>query len=204
MCFHSKQSKDAQTIAKRFKAKVFDDINVQSDRYNGFTFPKTPVITNKLPDTIQLYNWGLMPSFSKDKKFRVNTLNARIETLTEKPSFKNYIQNRCLIISDGFFEWKWLDEKGKNKQQYLITIPNEEPFAFAGIYSRWADKTTGEVLDTYSIITTEANELMAEIHNTKKRMPVLLTPENEQQWLSGVEVMQFVHPNLELVATPIQ
>ena len=204
MCFHSKQSKDAQTIAKRFKAKVFDDINVQSDRYNGFTFPKTPVITNKLPDTIQLYNWGLMPSWSKDQKFRVNTLNARIETLSEKPSFKNCITNRCLIISDGFFEWKWLDEKGKNKQQYLITIPNEEPFAFAGIYSRWADKTTGEVLDTYSIITTEANELMAEIHNTKKRMPVLLTPENEQQWLSGVEVMQFVHPNLELVATPIQ
>ncbi len=203
MCFHSKQSKDAQTIAKRFKAKVFDDINVQSDRYNGFTFPKTPVITNKLPDTIQLYNWGLMPSFSKDKKFRVNTLNARIETLAEKPSFKNYITNRCLIISDGFFEWKWLDEKGKNKQQYLITIPNEDPFAFAGIYNRWADKATGEVLDTYSIITTEANELMAEIHNTKKRMPVILTPENEQQWLSGVEVMQFVHPNLELVATPI-
>ena len=203
MCFHSKQSKDAQTIAKRFKAKVFEDISVQSDRFNGFTFPKTPVITNQFPDTIQLYTWGLMPSWSKDPKYRVNTLNARIETLAEKPTFKNYISNRCLIISDGFFEWKWLDEKGKNKQQYLITLPNEEPFAFAGIYSQWTDKNTGELLDTYTILTTQANDLMSEIHNTKKRMPVILKPENEQLWLGGDEVMMFSHPEIELLATPI-
>jgi putative SOS response-associated peptidase YedK len=203
MCFHSKQSKDAQTLEKRFKGKFKTEGYVPADRYNGFTFPKTPVITNSKPDTIDLYSWGLMPSWSKDQKFRVNTLNARIETLAEKPSFKNCIVNRCLILVDGFFEWKWLDEKGKNKQQYQIGLPNEEPFAFAGIYSQWADKTTGEVLDTYSIITTEANELMAEIHNTKKRMPVILTHDNERDWLNGEDYLSFSKPIIDLIATPI-
>jgi putative SOS response-associated peptidase YedK len=98
MCFHSKQSKDAQTLEKRFKAKLKNtDLFVKSDTINGFTFPKTPVITNVNKHEIQLFNWGLIPSWAKDDKFRANTLNARIETITELPSFKNNVKNRCLI-----------------------------------------------------------------------------------------------------------
>ena len=93
-----------------------------------------------------------------------------------------------------------MDPKGKEKQQYLITLPNEEPFAFGGIYSEWTDKNTGELLNTYSIVTTEANELMAEIHNNKKRMPVILTPETEKFWLAGNEIMSFAKPEVELKA----
>jgi putative SOS response-associated peptidase YedK len=84
------------------------------------------------------------------------------------PSFRDAVKNRCLIIADGFFEWKWLDKAGKEKQQYQISLPSNELFAFAGIYSTWTDKTTGEMINTYAIVTTEADSFMAEIHNIKK------------------------------------
>jgi len=203
MCYHSKQTADAQKLEKRFKAKFETDGYTPQQRYNGFTFPKTPVVTNENAGIIQLYSWGLMPSWSTDQKFRTNTLNAKIETINEKPSYKNYVKNRCLILANGFYEWKWLDAKGKTKQQYEITIENDAPFAFAGIYSTWIDKSTGEMLNTYSMITTEANELMAEIHNIKKRMPIILTPENEQLWLNGTDVNQFAMPEINLKAVAI-
>lgn len=203
MCYHSKQTADAQTLEKRFNAKFDTDEYMIQSRFNGFNFPKTPVITNENSNLIQLFSWGLMPSWIKDQKFRANTLNARIETLTEKPYFKSYVKNRCLILADGFFEWKWLDEKGKTKQQYEITLQDNSLFAFAGIYSTWTDKSTGEILNTYSIVTTEANNLMAEIHNTKKRMPVILTPQKEKLWLRGNDVMQFAIPDIDLKAVLI-
>ena len=203
MCYHSKQTAEAQSLEKRFNAKFDNDEYTVQPRFNGFTFPKTPVITNENSNLIQLYSWGLMPSWSKDQKFRVNTLNARIETLEEKPSFKNYVKNRCLILADGFYEWKWLDEKGKTKQQYEITLHDNSPFAFAGIYSTWKDNRTGEMLNTYSIVTTEANELMTEIHNIKKRMPIILTPQTEKLWLSDNDFMQFATPDISLKAIAI-
>jgi putative SOS response-associated peptidase YedK len=203
MCFHSKQSKDAQSLEKRFKAKVTTSESFTSERINGFVHPKTPVIANSSPDTIQLFSWGLIPFWAKDKSIQKNTLNARIETIKELPSFRNAVKNRCLVIVDGFFEWQWLDAAGKKKQQYMISLPSDDAFAFAGIHSEWTDKNTGEILNTYSIVTTEANPFMAEIHNTKKRMPVILTPENEIDWLNGVEVMDFSKPDVELKAVAI-
>ena len=101
MCFHSKQSKDAQTLEKRFKAKLkSNELLVTADRLNGFTYPKTPVITNQNKLEIQLFNWGLIPTWAKDESFRASTLNARIETVTDLPSFKNNVKNRCLILTN--------------------------------------------------------------------------------------------------------
>lgn len=188
MCFYSKQSKTAQELQHRFNAKFENESLYQPGIYNGFQFPKTPVITNKLTDTIQLYQWGLIPFWAKEESIRQYTLNARIETIHEKPSFRNVVQNRCLILADGFYEWQWLDPKGKFKQKYELTLPDNEPFAFAGLYSEWLDKSTGELRNTYTILTTAANELMSKIHNTKKRMPVILSAEYEQQWLHGQEL----------------
>ena len=201
MCYHSKQSKDAQSIENRFNAK-FETLDfVGTDRYNGFTHPKTPIIANNNAQNIKLYNWGLIPFWAKDNSIRKNTLNAKIETISELPSFRNCVKNRCLILVDGFYEWKWLDPKGKEKQQYLITVPNDEPYAIAGIYSEWTDKETGEIVPTYSMVTTEANELMAEIHNTKKRMPVILTKENEKDWLNPtINHLDFKTCNISLNA----
>lgn len=203
MCFHSKQSKDAQTVANRFKVQVNPSIGFQSNHYNAFTYPKTPVITNNKRTELQLYQWGLIPSWAQDKTIQKFTLNAKIETLDIKPSFKNNIKNRCLIIADGFMEWQWLDSKGSKKQPYIISRPKDELFCFAGIYSTWIDKGSGEKINTYSIVTTVANPLMAEIHNSKKRMPIILHEHQEINWLAGANHFDFVICDIELIAKPI-
>lgn len=185
MCFHSKQSKKAQELEKRFNAKFENSSLYKPSEYNGFTFPKTPVITNIEKEKIQLFWWGLIPHWAKDNSIRKNTLNARIETIHEKPSYRGYIKNRCLILIDGFYEWKWLDSQGKKKQKYLITLPNGGAFALAGLYSEWNDKSKNEVYKTYTILTTQADEFMGEIHNSRNRMPVIVPEESESLWLNG-------------------
>lgn len=185
MCYHSQITLSAQKLEHRFKAKFENGSAFHPAVYNGFQHPKTPVITNLKKDVIQLYDWGLIPHWSKDKSIQSKTLNARMETIHEKASFREVVHNRCLVLADGFYEWKWLDSKGKNKQKYFISLPNQEAFAFAGLFSHWTDQSTGEVLQTYTILTTEANELMSEIHNTKKRMPIILNRHDEQDWLAG-------------------
>ena len=201
MCFHSRQSKSAQQLQNRFKATLAInsqyDINVVN---NGFTHPKNPIITNKDSQTIQLFNWGLIPHWAKDSTIRKNTLNARIETIYEKPSFRDAAKNRCLVLVDGFYEWQWLDDKGKKKQKYLITLPDDEAFAFAGLWNEWTDKATGEIIKTYTILTTEANQLMQEIHNSQKRMPVILPKNNEMEWLAGNDL---TNQDIELLATKL-
>jgi putative SOS response-associated peptidase YedK len=115
------------------------------------------------------------------------------ETLSEKPSFKSSLNNRCLIYADGFYEWQWLDPKGKNKQKYLLTLPANEHFAFTGLWNQWTEKSTGETLKAFTIITTEANALMSEIHNSKKRMPAIVA--NAEAWLHG-EPLQMLNDAL--------
>ncbi|PJB12110.1 MAG: SOS response-associated peptidase [Flavobacteriales bacterium CG_4_9_14_3_um_filter_40_17] len=183
MCFHSKQSTSAQELENRFKAK-FESTECYSPQiHKGFQYPKTPVITNNDPEIIQLFNWGLIPNWAKDGRIKENTLNAQIETINEKASFRDSVNNKCLILADGFFEWQWLDEKGKRKQKYLLHLPNDVPFAFAGLWSEWLGKSKDEPVYTYTVLTTEANELMRKIHNTKKRMPIIISNGNETDWL---------------------
>jgi len=207
MCYTTSIQKSQEDLEKRFKRMAERDLKLELklSLYNiGFTFPENPVITNDKPEVISLLSWGLMPTWAKDQTFRKNLLNAKIETIKELPSFRNAVKNRCLVLVDGFYEWKWLDAKGKQKEKYHITLPNLEPFAMAGIWSEWVDKQTGEILKTYTIVTTQANDLMSEIHNTKKRMPVILTPENEEKWLSGSEVDDFKKPEVELKAELVE
>ncbi len=202
MCFHSKQSKSAQEVENRFNAKIkqLDYFNI-IDHINAYSFPKTPVITDMEPDTINHFNWGLIPAWAQDNEIRKMTINARIETIKEKPAFRNNYNKRCLVIANGFYEWKWLDEKGKKKEKYLIGLPNEELYAYGGIYSEWIDKSTGEIINTYSIVTTEANSLVGEIHS-KKRMPIIIKPEDEQKWLKGDEINNYKLPySVKLIAT---
>ncbi|MDD4848038.1 MAG: SOS response-associated peptidase [Bacteroidales bacterium] len=185
MCFFTQITKTAQELSQRFKADFIDADNFQPAFYNGFQFPKTPIITNKKNSSIQLFHWGLIPHWAKDDSIKSLTLNAKIETIHEKPAFRNVTHQRCLVLVDGFFEWKWLDEKGKQKQKYRIGLADNHLFALAGLYSTWQHPQTGLTIDTYTILTTQANALMSEIHNTKKRMPVVLLPEMEQNWLLG-------------------
>ncbi len=201
MCYHTKQSKKATEVMKRFKANIErPDLFKENAIYSVFNYPHTPVIIDKETELIKEFYWGLIPVWATDETIREYTRNARIESIKEKPSFKGNIKNRCLIISDGIYEWQWLDPKGKEKQKYEITTPNNELFSFAGLYSTWVDKSTGEIRNTYTIVTTEANPFFAEIHNSKKRMPVILSPEREKDWLSGAEIMDFVKDEVELKA----
>lgn len=205
MCFFYKLNKSAKALEERFVAEVVDKqqnifFDSQQDVYNGFSHPVMPVITNREPAGIRFFEWGLMPSWAKDRKFQDNTLNARLETLREKPSFKNILGNRCLIPADGFLEWQWLDPKGTRKTKYLLEIPDSPLFAFAGLWSQWVDPTTGTILPTFTIITTEANDLMARIHNTKKRMPVILNPRHEKLWLESGKIEMY---NDRLKATAV-
>lgn len=184
MCFHSKQTKKAVELEHRFRARFEKPEAYQPSIFNGFQFPQTPVITNDKPELISMLHWGLLPHWAKDKGIRKNTLNARIETIAEKPSFRQVIHQRCLVLVDGFYEWQWLDPAGKAKQKYEIGLADHEAFALGGLWSQWTDKETGELLTTYAILTTEAKGLMAEIHNSKHRMPVIIAPGQEQAWLS--------------------
>jgi putative SOS response-associated peptidase YedK len=106
-----------------------------------------------------------------------------------------------LVLANGFYEWQWLDVKGKNKVKYQIGIADEALFAFAGLYSYWKNERTSEIVRTFTIVTTEANTLMAKIHTIKKRMPIILQPEDEQNWLQMGNVEKFAFPyQVDLVA----
>lgn len=186
MCFHSQHTANAQALKNRFKARFQEEIKFSpSNEVNGFTHPYLPIVTNEEPNALQLYQWGLLPQWAKDEKFQQITLNAKLETIAEKPSFKAVEFQRCLIPATGFYEWKWLDGKGKSKEKYLIQVENSPIFCFAGLWSKWIDPLSGILRGTYTILTTEANPLMAEIHNSKKRMPVILDISAEEEWLLG-------------------
>ena len=203
MCYQTRLIKKREEIAERFRITQIENLDDYEpiEFCKAFDYPKTPVITNLNPKKIEMFNWGLIPEWSNNDDIKQYTLNARIETLNEKPSFKNVTENRCLIIADGFYEWQWHNKSGSKKTKYLITLPNEKLFAFAGIYSQWVD-FDNSMKNSYSIITTEANELMGEIHNTKHRMPVILKNEDENNWLNGMNYKQFAYPySNELVAT---
>ncbi len=201
MCYTTSIQKEEQDIQKHFNHQFKLGLEFHPMTANlGFSHNFTPIIPVDDSNFITLAQWGLFPSWAKDTSFQKNTLNAKIETITELPSFKNYVKNRCLIIADGFYEWKWLDKKGKQKEKYFITIPNQELFAFAGIYSDYTNKQTGETYRTYTIVTTGANEMMAEIHNTKKRMPVILPPDYESHWLNLGPIDDFKQIPIELIA----
>lgn len=205
MCYQTKITRQKEEIAERFNAEIVALNEFEpKEFYSAFEYPKTPIITNKTPNKVQLFNWGLIPTWTEDEAIRSYTLNARIETISEKKSFKDVIQNRCLIIADGFYEWQWRNKSGSKKEKYLITLPNQELFAFAGIYTQWVN-FNNQIINSYTIVTTQANELMSEIHNTKQRMPIVLKKQDEQHWLQGKNYQDFAFPySCNLVATSLE
>lgn len=192
-------------VKERFNATIDnEDAFLQSEYINGFSHPNIPIIIDSEPHIIKTdFTWGLIPHWSHDEDVRKNTLNARIETIYEKPSFKNITGHRCLIIATGFYEWHWNDTKGKSKDKYEIHSQDDEIFTFAGLYERWVSPT-GEIKYTYTIVTTEANEIMSYVHNHKKRMPVMLNRKDEALWLDkSVKISEFALPyQANLIAIP--
>ncbi|WAC06084.1 MAG: SOS response-associated peptidase [Methanoregula sp.] len=138
-----------------------------------------PVIARRERTEAVLMEWGLIPHWVKERNKAKPLINARAETLNEKPSFKNLLsQNRCLVPASGFYEWK---KDGARKTPFYIRLRDSTLFAFAGLYDMWVTPA-GEGFASYTIITTEPNGLIAPVHN---RMPVILNRENESRWLSN-------------------
>lgn len=161
---------------------------------SGFEYSNWPIIKSNAQDfSIENAHWELIAPWVKNTKEaeagreKFNTLNATCERLLESKLFKPAALNyRCLVPSTGFFEWRHFKPLGAKKEiayPYYISLTTEPLFYMAGIYQPWTDKETGETMDTFSIVTTKANDLMEQIHNKKKRMPAILNETQANEWL---------------------
>jgi putative SOS response-associated peptidase YedK len=150
-------------------------------RYNIAPTQPVAVVVEAQKRLVTWMRWGLVPSWAKDISIGVKLINARAETLTEKPSFRVALQRRrCLILADGFYEWQRLDGKDMPSIPYYFHRSDKKPFAFAGLWDSW-NPPDGSQLNTCTIITTAANSKVAPVHD---RMPVILTGQQLWQWLS--------------------
>ncbi|HSB65100.1 MAG TPA: SOS response-associated peptidase, partial [Anaerolineales bacterium] len=184
-------------------AVIPDDLQ---PRYNIAPSQPVAVIPNTGDNTLSMYKWGLIPSWSKDPAIGDRMINARSESLAEKPSFRNaYKRRRCLILSDGFYEWKQNPDL-KSKQPMYIRLKDGKPFAFAGLWEVWISPDGTEVRSC-TIITTQPNSLLETIHN---RMPVILPTEAYNRWLAKedqqpaqLDELLIPYPAAAMVAFPV-
>jgi putative SOS response-associated peptidase YedK len=179
MCGRFSQAKDLEELYDEFPFidVPFDDI--LQPRYNIAPSQLSPVIINEDgSNKLKMFKWGLVPSWSKDTKIGYAMINARAETISEKPSYrKPFKYRRCLVIADGFYEWQKLNKKTKIPHRFIMK--DRKLFAMAGLWDMWEKESVP--LYTFTIITTSDNELMKPIHD---RMPVILPRENREIWLN--------------------
>jgi putative SOS response-associated peptidase YedK len=179
MCGRFTSKAKPEQVEKEFKVGKLNP-KLFEPRYNIAPTQLIPAVLET--DGTRIVNalrWGLIPSWAKDDSIGGKMINARAETLSEKPSFKNAFKSRrCIIPASGFYEWA---KKGETaKQPFYFYLKDKDVFGFAGLWEEWTDKETGELVETCTIITTEANEVLEPVHD---RMPVILKAENYDQWL---------------------
>jgi len=184
----------SEDIIRHLGSEIERLSKIEESKYhqNGFgKNVKLPAIFHDDPDEVALEDWGLLPNFVKPEdvaKRRIFTLNARVENLFSKPSWKSYIgTQRCVIVLSGFHEYHHFKSK---KYPFFIHHQNIRPMLVAGLWNDWLDKSSGEITRTISLITRPANEIMSHIHNNPKnphRMPALLSPDLIEDWISPLE-----------------
>jgi putative SOS response-associated peptidase YedK len=188
MCGRFTSYHSSSEIAKAFNLA---DVPELEPRYNIAPTTEVATIIRAENREFKWLRWGLIPHWAKDKSIGNKLINARAETVAEKPSFKSaFKHSRCLIIASGFYEWQ---RQEKGKQPFLIQRTDNLPFAFAGLWSSW--NKDGETIDSCTIITTEANKIMIPIH---QRMPVILKSDDYDLWLdSTVRQPELLQPLLQ-------
>ncbi len=185
MCYSNSSTSKNIDLSKKYKKEIPKGFPELTTFYGfGFNFPDWRVVTS---DTdLQLMKWGLVPSWFKNadiSDIASKTLNARIESVEEKASFRSVFgKNNCIVPSTGFYEWHTI---GKVKIPYFVYGKKDEILSMAGIFDAWKDPTTGNELHSFSILTCPANNMMAKIHNSNKRMPVFLSDDQLDSWLKG-------------------
>ena len=176
MCGRFTMATNVEALEERFRAHLATE--VAPPTYNAAPSQAQLTILNDHPDAIVRAAWGFVPEWADGRPDVKPLINARAETVATKPYFRDaFKRKRCLVLADGFYEWKRM---GKGKVPYRIALKTEEPFAFAGIWSTVHD-AQGGVHPTFAILTTEANALVAQIHT---RMPVILREQDEKDWLN--------------------
>jgi len=201
MCFSVNVNLVKEELEERYGINFPDKYRYEpSYYYHAFGLPEVPAICSSDPGMVRLLKWGLIPSWIRTPQeadeIRLKTFNARSESIDSKPSFSSSFKSkRCIIPVKGFYEWQHV---GAKKMPWYIYCLNDEIFSIAGLYSEWIRTDSGETISTFSIITTDANELMAEVHNSKKRMPAILGREDEKKWidlsLSREEASELLRP----------
>jgi putative SOS response-associated peptidase YedK len=168
-------------LGKRFR--VFDPMIGARSKFNIAPASEMPVIVHSDANHAVIMRWGLIPSWTRDIRAAKPLINARVETLEEKPAFRSLVKtHRCLVPASGFFEWK---KEGERKNPYYIRLSEDPLFSFAGLYNQWHNPG-GVTVSTYTIITCEANPLVAPLHD---RMPVILSRPGEDRWLDPNSVI---------------
>jgi putative SOS response-associated peptidase YedK len=178
MCSRYFLDADGNIIAYTFRVPQSDKVQ---KRYNIAPTQEAPVIrlSKEGAAEVALLRWGLVPFWAKDIAVGTKMINARCEGVAEKPAFRQALQKRrCVVPATGFYEWQGVSGR---KQPYAISFPDHPVFGFAGLWERW-QATNGEPVDTFTIVTTEANDTIARIHD---RMPVVLSPEQTEAWLTA-------------------
>jgi putative SOS response-associated peptidase YedK len=189
MCFSVNVNLVKEEIEERYGVNFPDKYRYEpSYYYHAFGLPVIPTVCSDNPGTVSFLKWGLIPPWIKNSEdadeIRFRTFNAKAESVETKPSFSSSFRSkRCLIPVRGFYEWQHV---GKDKIPWYIYHAEDEIFTIAGLYSEWMPPDGSGMISTFSIITTEANELMAEVHNSKKRMPVILSRNDEKKWIDRV------------------
>lgn len=207
MCGRSSLTKTEKELEARFKATFYSDDLVRYNplpNYNVAPTNMCPVITSSDPTHFNLYRWGLIPFWAKDMNIGYKMINARIETIKEKSTYKSAIaKRRCLVPMDGFYEWK---KEGSAKQPYRIVSTKQDLFSCAGMWETWKAKD-GELVHSFTVITTPPNEMMNQIHD---RMPAMLTPEEEAIWLDemlspseAISLLETPYPSDNMKAYPV-
>ncbi|HMQ07508.1 MAG TPA: SOS response-associated peptidase [Saprospiraceae bacterium] len=195
MCGRASLTKVEQELEQRFLSTFYSE---DLERYNplpNFNIAPThmhPVITQHERDRLRLFRWGLIPFWAKDIKIGYKMINARLETIREKKTYSSSLKSkRCIVPFDGFYEWK---KSGDHKIPYRIGLKNVDIFTIAGLYDQWISPG-GELIHSFTLITHEPNAWMSAIHN---RMPALLLPEYERQWLEddvpAEQLLDLLHP----------
>ena len=190
MCGRYTLALPAVQVQNRFNVTI--DESRYKMHFNAAPGQQLPIITDSQPHELSWLRWGLIPFWAKDLKIGYNMINARNETLMEKNAFRLPLQHqRCLVIADSFYEWKTIDKK--TKQPYRILLTHDEPFAMAGLWSTWNDAEERPI-HSFTIITVAANPLVHSLHD---RMPAILTPETEQEWLAPDSTPDHLLPLLQ-------
>ena len=207
MCGRFTLKTDPETLTETFPGFTTPAADEMSPRYNIAPSQQVAIVPNNGDKSVEFFRWGLIPSWAKDPKIGNRMINARSETLAEKPSFRTaYKRRRCLILSDGFYEWK-AEPGSKTKTPFYIRLKSEKPFAFAGLWERWSPNIDDDPLLSCTIITTSPNTLMETIH---RRMPVILEPDGYDQWLDPgdqsprqLDGLLTQYPAEEMMAYPV-